>query len=130
MAAYGDFLSVFPELKRLILIWTKKDHSDERSIRGILLDDSAGGIRRKKFTSGNTAMDMYDESVLYVETRYKDRVHIGDYFHHPDESYLMRVCHQREFNFAADYIAWDVERVGGSTPDQDQELHVEGGYIA
>lgn len=130
MGVYGNFMTAFPELMRRLTVWSKKDESDSRIIRGILLDDTADGIRRKKFTSGNTAMDMYDDAILYTDIKYRDKIQVGDYLRHPDQHYMMRVCHEREYNFAAGYEAWDVERVGGSTPEQTEELSVREAYFA
>lgn len=126
---YGNFLTAFPELMQPVMVWTKKDGSDKRTIRAILLDDTADGIRRKKYTSGNTALDIYDDAILYIDAIYIGYVNVGDYFYHPNNGYMMRICHQREYNQAAGYEAWDVEKVGGTTPEQTNKLNVKEGYI-
>lgn len=130
MGVYGNFLTAFPELHRSIKVWTKVDHSDERTIRAIFLDDKADGIRRKKFTSGNSALDMYDDAELYVSKKWSDSITVGDFLEHPEKKYMMRVVHEKEFNFAAGYTLFGIERVGGSTPDQTAPLEVKEAYFA
>lgn len=130
MGVYGNFLTVFPELMQTITVWTLKDHSDERKVRCIYADTLPDGIRRKKFTSQNTAQDLFEDAQIYVDTRYAKWIGVGDYFRNPNQDYMMRVVAQREYNYAAGYIVFNVERVGGTTPDQTGELKVKEAYFA
>lgn len=130
MGVYGNFLTHFPELKERITVWTKDDHSDEHVIVAIYMTTGGGGIKRKKYTSGNTALDIQDTDDLYVSYRYNSGIKVGDYFKRPRSEYIYRVVNRKPYDTAAGYQWYDVERVTGATPDKDQPLPVKEGYFA
>ena len=130
MGVYGNFLTPFPELKERIVVWTKEDRSDERTIIAIYMTTGGGGIKRKKYTSGNTALDIQDSDDLYVSTKYDGQIKVGDYFKRPRSAYIYRVVNRKPYDMAAGYQWYDVERVTGATPDKDEPLPVKEGYFA
>ena len=130
MGVYGNFLLAFPELKERIKVWTKEDRSDERDIVAIYMTTEGGGIKRRKYTSGNTSLDIVDSDDLYVDHKYKASINVGDYFQRKNDSLIYRVINRKPYDMAAGYLWFDVERVTGATPDKDEALPVKEGYFA
>ena len=130
MSVYGNSLSAFPELKERLKVWTKEDRSDERSIVAVYMTTEGGGVKRRKYTSGNTSLDIVDSDDLYVDHRYKNLINVGDYFQRKDDSFIYRIINRKPYDIAAGYLWFDVERVTGATPDKNEALPVKEGYFA
>lgn len=127
---YGDFIENFMELYELHEVWTKEDKSDIRKINAVYLPDKGDGIKRRKYTSGNTALDIQDVDTIYVSVAFKDKVKVGDYIQKVGDPYFMRIVNNVPYLKAAGYMVFAVERVTGSTPDKDEQLGVKEGYFA
>lgn len=130
MGVYGNFLLAFPELKERIKVWSKEDHSDERNIVAIYMTTEGGGIKRRKYTSGNTSLDIVDSDDLYVDYKYKSFINVGDYFQRKNDPFTYRVISCKPYDRASGYLWFDVERVTGATSDKDEALPVKEGYFA
>lgn len=130
MGVYGNFLSAFPELMETVQVWTKQDKSDIRLIRCMFVDDKMRGLARRKYTSGNTAHDIEDDDTMYVSVKYKDKIHVGDYFHRTGSPYTERVMRGEDYIKQAGYKMYMTERVTGATADKDQSLPVKEPYFA
>lgn len=127
---YGDFLEVFPELAETFSIWTKEDRSDIRRIRAVYMPTKGDGIKRRKYTSGNTALDIQDTDALYVLSSYRNKVAVGDYVLREGDPHIMRLTNDVPYDKAAGYMVFTIERVTGTTPDKDQELKVKEAKFA
>ena len=55
---YGDFLENFLELREPFDVWDKEDASDIRQVIAVYMPNEGGGIKRRKYTSGNTGLDI------------------------------------------------------------------------
>ena len=130
MGVYGNFLLAFPELKERLKVWTKEDRSDERNIVAIYMTTEGGGIKRRKYTSGNTSLDVVDSDDLYVDHKYKALINVGDYFQRKHDSFIYRVINRKPYDIAAGYLWFNVERVTGATLDKNEALPVKEGYFA
>ena len=130
MSVYGNSLLAFPELKERLKVWTKEDRSDERSIVAVYMTTEGGGVKRRKYTSGNTSLDIVDSDDLYVDHRYKNLINVGDYFQRKNDSFIYRVINRKPYDIAAGYLWFDVERVTGATLDKNEALPVKEGYFA
>ena len=130
MGVYGNFLLAFPELKERLKVWTKEDRSDERNIVAIYMTTEGGGIKRRKYTSGNTSLDVVDSDDLYVDHKYKALINVGDYFQRKHDSFIYRVINRKPYDMAAGYLWFNVERVTGATLDKNEALPVKEGYFA
>lgn len=130
MGVYGNFLTVFPELKERINVWSADDHSDERTVVAIYITSQGSRIKRRKYTSGNTSLDTKGEDTLFVSGKYQEQIHEGDYFKRQKCAYTYRVVQKAPYDLAAGYQVYTVERVTGATPDKDQPLPVKEGYFA
>lgn len=127
---YGDFIENFPELYELHDVWTKEDRSDVRRITAVYMPDKGDGIKRKKYTSGNTALDLQNVDVIYVRAIFRDKIAVGDYIQKVGDPYFMRVVNDIPYVKAAGYMLFAVERVTGATPDKDEPLGVKEGHFA
>lgn len=127
---YGDFVENFMELYEVHNVWTKEDRSDIRKISALYLPTKGDGIKRRKYTSGNTALDIQDIDVIYVSAAFKDKVKVGDYIQKVGDPYFMRIVNDVPYLKAAGFMVFAVERVTGATPDKDKPLGVKEGYFA
>lgn len=127
---YGDFVAVFPELHETLSVWTLEDKSDMRKIRGVYMPTKGDGIKRRKYTSGNTGLDITETDALYVNKIYRDKVHVGDYVYRENETIMMRLTGTVAYDKAGDYLLFTIEKVTGSTADKNQELKVKEAYFA
>lgn len=127
---YGDFLEYFQELYELHEVWTKEDRSDVRRITAVYIPDKGAGIKRRKYTSGNTALDLQDTDLIYVSASFKDKIAVGDYVQKVGDPYFMRVINDVPYIKAAGYMVFAVDRVTGATPDKDEPLGVKEGRFA
>lgn len=127
---YGTFYENFPELQERFQIWTKEDKSDIRSIAAIFMPSSGSTIKRRKYTSGNTALDITDSDEFYVRALYFDKVNVGDYVQKPSDPFTYRLTGMLPYDRAAGYRVYTIERVTGHTPDKNQELKVKEATFA
>ena len=126
---YGDFLACFPELHELITVWTKDDKSDERQMPAMYIPTSGSSIRRRKYTSGNTGLDVIDEDVIYIHSIYISQISEGDYFCRSDKI-IWRVVGKVDYSIPADFNVYRVEKVTGATIKHTDPLPVKEGYFA
>lgn len=124
-AVYGEFLTVFPELLETVQVFTEEDKSDIRAIRAIYIPHGGDGIKRRKYTSGNTALDIVEDDNLYVPVKYVDKISIADYILLETVSYPMRVTKKMDYIRQAGYIVYKIERITGATSDQDAVLPIK-----
>lgn len=127
---YGDFVECFRELYEVHDVWTNPDKSDLRHISAIYLPSKGDELKRRKYTSGNTALDVQDRDVIYVSISFRDKIKVGDYIQKVGDPYFMRVAGDLPYEKAAGYMVFTVERVTGETPDKDEELGVKEGRFA
>ena len=125
---YGDFLSCFPELNESIEVWTE-DTDDIRNITAVFIPSGGSDIKRRKYTSGNTSLDITDEDLLYVHVSYLPQISTGDYFRRTDKI-IWRVVGKLDYAVPADYNVLRVAKVTGATQEQRDPLPVKEGYFA
>ena len=125
---YGDFLACFPELNESIEVWTE-DTDDIRNITAIFIPSGGSDIKRRKYTSGNTSLDITDEDLLYVHVSYLPQISTGDYFRRTDKI-IWRVVGKLDYAVPADYNVLRVAKVTGATQEQRDPLPVKEGYFA
>lgn len=127
---YGSFYEEFPELVERFHVWTAEDRSDERLITGIYIPTKGSGIKRRKYTSGNTALDITDVDEIYISRKYDGQVKEGDYIQKISDNLIMRVTNNVPYDRAAGYRVYKVELVTGTTYDKDQPLKVKEATFA
>lgn len=127
---YGTFVEEFRELSEPFYVWTLEDKSDIRLVRAIYIPNKGSGIKRRKYTSGNTSLDIIDEDDFYISRKYDACVKIGDYVTRMHDNIIMRLTGEVPYTKAAGYRIYTIERVTGSTPDKDEKLKVKEVYIA
>lgn len=125
---YGDFLACFPELNESIEVWTE-DTDDIRNITAVFIPSEGSDIKRRKYTSGNTSLDITDEDLLYVHVSYLPQISTGDYFRRTDKI-IWRVVGKLDYAVPADYNVLRVAKVTGATQEQRDPLPVKEGYFA
>lgn len=130
MSVYGGFITAFPELLETIQVW-KETKEDSKLLRVIYIPSKGEEIKRRKYTSGNTSLDIINEDQIYVKTTLKSKINVGDYFIRLiDNKIIMRVTGQVPYSKAADYIVYTVQKVTGDTIDDTEKLEVKEGYFA
>lgn len=127
---YGSFYEEFPELVERFHVWTAEDRSDERLITGIYIPTKGSGIKRRKYTSGNTALDITDVDEIYISRKYDSQVKEGDYIQKISDNLIMRITNNVPYDKAAGYRIYKVELVTGTTYDKDQSLKVKEATFA
>ena len=127
---YGSFYEEFPELVERFYVWTAEDHSDERLITGIYIPTKGSGIKRRKYTSGNTALDITEADEIYISRKYDGQVKEGDYIQKINDNLIMRITNNVPYDKAAGYKVYRVELVTGTTYDKDQPLKVKEATFA
>lgn len=127
---YGSFYEEFPELVERFHVWTAEDRSDERLITGIYIPTKGSGIKRRKYTSGNTALDITDVDEIYISRKYDGQVKEGDYIQKISDNLIMRITNNVPYDKAAGYRVYKVELVTGTTYDKDQPLKVKEATFA
>lgn len=127
---YGSFYEEFPELVERFHVWTAEDRSDERLITGIYIPTKGSGIKRRKYTSGNTALDITDVDEIYISRKYDGQVKEGDYIQKINDNLIMRITNNVPYDRAAGYRVYKVELVTGTTYDKDQPLKVKEATFA
>lgn len=128
---YGTFLEHFAELNEPFDCWNKDDASDKFQIAAVYMPTSGSGIKRRKYTSGNTGLDVTESDQLYVTDSWSKQLKEGTYIRrlaHPE--FIMRLVKEVPYEKAAGYHIWDIERVTGATIDKQEELKVKEGRFA
>jgi len=128
--AYGDFLQAFPELYETCQVFDKEDKTDIRTIRCIHLTQHGDGIKRRKYTSGNTGLDITGDDQIFVLAKYMRLVNIGTYVLFQDTLDWYRLTKLMSYKKAAGYAVYKVELVTGATADSDADLNVKEPYFA
>lgn len=127
---YGSFYEEFPELVERFHVWTAEDRSDQRLVTGIYMPTKGSGIKRRKYTSGNTALDITESDEIYFSRKYDRQVKEGDYIQKINDNIIMRLVSIVPYDKAAGYRVYKVERVTGTTPDKDKPLNVKEAVFA
>jgi len=130
MGVYGNLLTAFPELYRRIPVWTKEDKSDIRDIVGIYLPSKGGLLKRWKYSNRGSASDYRNDDQLFVSIKFKDSVHIGDYFYDPDDGELCRIMGDLNYRHPGGFVVYTTEKVTGATVDHDEKLTVKEATFA
>lgn len=126
---YGDFIELFPELHETLTVWSKDDKSDSKYIRAVYIPKGGESIKRRKYTSGNTGLDIADSDQVYAKSScgLKD----GDYFTRTqDNNIIYRVVGSLPYSKAAGYSVFTVERVTGTTIHKTDNLNVREATFA
>ena len=128
---YGDFLEVFPELREACECWNKEDASDKFTIAAVYMPTAGSGIKRRKYTSGNTGLDVTESDQLYVTCAWDKQLKVGTYVRRlSGPEYVMRLTNDVGYEKAAGYHVFEIERVTGATIDKTEDLQVKEGYFA
>lgn len=130
MDAYGAFITAFPELMQTVTVWTEYDRSDKRQIRVLYVPSKGDVIKRRKYTSGNTLLDIQGDDVILVHTRYTKEIKIGDYVLFPDDDTPYRITAPRNYSNAADFRMYGIQRLTGADDTQQERLEVKEPYFA
>lgn len=125
---YGDFIEVFPELREPFDVWDKEDASDKRQVIAVYMPNEGGGIKRRKYTSGNTGLDITNSDEFYIDNINGQKVQVGTYVRRLSEpQYVLRLSHDVGYDKAAGYHIYAIERVTGATIDKTEDLQVKEG---
>lgn len=127
---YGSFIENFPELYESFIVWTKEDKSDVRTVRGIYMPSDGDIIKRRKYTSGNTALDIKEVDEFYISRKYDNYVKTGDYIQKVKDNIIRRLTGMVPYDKAAGYRIYVVERVTGTTTDKNEELSIKEATFA
>lgn len=127
---YGSFIENFPELYESFIVWTKEDKSDVRIVRGIYMPSNGDTIKRRKYTSGNTALDIKEVDEFYISRKYDNYVKTGDYIQKVKDNIIRRLTGVVPYDKAAGYRIYVVERVTGTTTDKNEELNIKEATFA
>lgn len=127
---YGSFIENFPELYESFIVWTKEDKSDVRTVRGIYMPSDGDTIKRRKYTSGNTALDIKEVDEFYISRKYDNYVKTGDYIQKVKDNIIRRLTGVVPYDKAAGYRIYVVERVTGTTTDKNEELSIKEATFA
>lgn len=128
---YGTFLEHFVELNEACDAWNRPDASDKFQIVAVYMPTSGSGIKRRKYTSGNTGLDVTEADQLYVTDFWNTQLKEGTYIRRLDHpEYIMRLVNEVPYEKAAGYHVWEIERVTGATIDKTEDLKVKEGYFA
>lgn len=128
---YGDFIEVFPELREPFEAWDKEDASDKRRVIAVYMPNEGGGIKRRKYTSGNTGLDITNSDEFYVDNINGTKVKVGTYIRQLSApQYVLRLTHDVGYDKAAGYHIYVIERVTGANIDKTEDLKVKEGYFA
>lgn len=128
---YGTFLEHFTELNESCDAWNEEDASDRFQIAAVYMPTSGSGIKRRKYTSGNTGLDVTESDQLYVTDIWNKQLREGTYIRrlsHPD--FILRLVNEVSYDKAAGYHVWEIERVTGATIDKKEDLKVKEPYFA
>lgn len=126
---YGDFIENFPELYELFEYWYKPGE-EHHFCKAVYMPTKGDGIKRRKYTSGNTALDMTETDEFYINHIYDDKVKVGAFIRKVNDNIIMRLTHNVPYDKAAGYRVYTIERVTGANEEQQQELPVKEAYFA
>lgn len=124
-SAYGSFIEHFSELMETFNVWTFPDKSDIRTVRAVLMPNKGSNIKRRKYTSGNTGLDVVDSDDFYIGRKYYGHVKTGDYISKVSDNIIMRLTAQVSFDKAAGYRIYRIELVTGATSEDTQQLQIK-----
>ena len=128
---YGTFLEHFAELNEAFDAWNTEDASDKFQFVAVYMPTSGSGIKRRKYTSGNTGLDVTEADQLYVIDVWCKQLKEGTYVRRLAEpEHIMRLVNEVPYDKAAGYHVWNIERVTGATIDKQEPLPVKEGYFA
>ena len=123
-SVYGSFIEHFSELMETFNVWTFPDKSDIRTVRAVLIPNKGSSIKRRKYTSGNTGLDIVDSDDFYIGRKYYEHVKTGDYISKVSDNIIMRLTAQVPFDKAAGYRIYKIELVTGATSEDTQQLQI------
>lgn len=128
---YGDFIEVFPELREPFDVWDKEDASDKRQVIAVYMPNEGGGIKRRKYTSGNTGLDITNSDEFYIDNINGAKVKVGTYIRRLSEPQnVLRLTHDVGYDKAAGYHIYTIELVTGATIDKTEDLKVKEPHFA
>lgn len=128
---YGDFIEVFPELREPFEAWDKEDASDKRQVIAVYMPNEGGGIKRRKYTSGNTGLDITNSDEFYIDNVNGAKVKVGTYIRQLSApQYVLRLTHDVGYDKAAGYHIYVIERETGANIDKTEDLKIKEGYFA
>lgn len=87
---------------------------------------AGSSLKRRKYTSGNTALDVQEENEIYLHPVYSSYIKEGTLlkvFSKPN--YFLRVVSELPFDTIGGFQIHRVQRVTGSTPDKQEKLNVK-----
>lgn len=124
MSVYGTFIEHFSELIEPIYIM--EGNTIVKTITGIYMPFAGSSLKRRKYTSGNTALDVQEENEIYLHPVYSSYIKEGTLlkvFSKPN--YFLRVVSELPFDTIGGFQIHRVQRVTGSTPDKQEKLNVK-----
>lgn len=127
---YGTFVENFPELFETFSVWYADDKSDITTVRAIYMPEDGDGIKRRKYTSGNTGLDIIEDDQFYISHKYDSQVKVGAYVQKVNDNIIRRLTKVMRYDKAAGYYIYKIERVNGTTIDKTTDLPVKEGYFA
>ena len=126
---YGDFMENFPELYDTFEYWYQQGEG-HKTCRALYMPNKGDGMKRRKYTSGNTAIDITEQDEFYINHKYDDEVKVGAFVQKVGDNIIMRLTHNLPYDKAAGYRVYTIERVTGTNENQQQELPVKEAYFA
>ena len=128
---YGDFYENFPELMESFYHWREwGDKANAKIVKAIYMPTKGDGIKRRKYTSGNTGLDMQERDEFWVNHVYDDIIRTGDYIQSIKDNIIMRLVDRLPYDKAAGYRTYSIERVTGANEDKTDQLEIKEAYFA
>lgn len=128
---YGDFVENFLELREVFDVWNEEDASDKKQVIAVYMPNEGDGLKRRKYTSGNTGIDITNSDEFYITCTFDDMVRVGTYVRsvaRPKD--VMRLTHDIGYEKAAGYHVYTIELVTGANIDKTEDLKVKEGRFA
>lgn len=124
MSVYGTFIEHFSEL--IEPIYVMEGNVIVKTITGIYMPLEGSSLRRRKYTSGNTALDVQEENEIYLHSMYGKYIKEGTLLKvYSRPEYFLRVVSEVPFDTIGGFQVHRVQRVTGSTPDKQEKLNVK-----
>lgn len=83
-------------------------------------------LKRRKYTSGNTSLDVQEENEIYLHSMYSIYIKEGTLLKVSSRpEYFLRVVSDIPFDTIGGFQIHRVQRVTGSTPDKQGKLNVK-----
>lgn len=124
MSVYGTFIEHFSELIEPIYIM--EGDVIVKTITGIYMPIAGSSLKRRKYTSGNTALDVQEENEIYLHSMYSPYIKEGTLLKvYSRPEYFLRVVSDVPFDTIGGFQIHKVQRVTGSTPDKNEKLNVK-----